>query len=173
MTHLFFEGWEGIWHVIICAALSYLTLFLFIKISGKRTLAKLNAFDFVVTVTLGSTLSSMILAKVALAEGAIALAVIIGMQFLFAWMAKESKTMEKVINAEPTLLYYNGEFVKAGMDKELITKDEVYAEVRKFRIEQMDEVMAVVMELNGDITVVKKSGRTGGETSLDKITEGK
>src|SRR5690606_16347197 len=115
--------------------------------SGKRTLAKLNAFDFVVTVTLGSTLSSMILAKTTLTEGTVALLVIIALQFLLAWSAKKSRKMEWLINSEPTLLFYEGKFLKDAMDKVVVTKEEIYAEIRKFRIERIEDVKAVVMEL--------------------------
>ena len=91
MKSLIFKNWESLWHVGVCAVLAYFILFLIIRISGKRTLAKLTAFDFVVTITLGSTLSSMILGKVTLAEGAVALAIIICLQYLLAWTARESK----------------------------------------------------------------------------------
>jgi uncharacterized membrane protein YcaP (DUF421 family) len=157
MKDLLFKDWNSLWHIAVCAIISYLALFLFIRISGKRTLAKLNAFDFVVTVTLGSTLSSMILAKVTIAEGSVALLVIIGLQYLLAWLAKSSSIMEKVINSSPTLLYYKGKFLKDAMRKEVITEAEIYAQVREYRIYRMEDVMAVVMELDGKITVVKKS----------------
>ncbi|WP_353958905.1 hypothetical protein [Pedobacter aquatilis] len=52
--------------MVLCAIIGYITLFIFIRISGKPTLTKLNAYDFVVTVTLGSTVSSMILGDVTL-----------------------------------------------------------------------------------------------------------
>ena len=110
MKELFFKDWESVWQVMMCAFIAYFVLFLFIRISGKRTLAKLTAFDFVVTVTLGSTLSSMILAKVTLAEGAGALAIIILLQYVLAWTAKESKVLEKAINSSPTLVFYQGNF---------------------------------------------------------------
>jgi uncharacterized membrane protein YcaP (DUF421 family) len=116
MKELLFKNWESIWQVGLCALLAYVILFLFIRISGKRTLAKLNAFDFVVTVTLGSVLSSMVLGKVTLAEGTAALAVIICLQYLLAWTTKRSKTLEKVINSSPTMIFYRGEFLKEAMD---------------------------------------------------------
>lgn len=169
MDKLIFKDWESLYHILICATISYITLFIFIRISGKRTLAKLNAFDFVVTVTLGSTLSSMILMKVTVTEGAVALLVIILLQYALAWLAKQSETMEKTINSEPTLLFYNGKFLQEAMLKEVITEEEIYAEIRKFRIENMDEVKAVVMELNGEITVVKKSDNPSSHTSLEDI----
>lgn len=168
MKELLFKDWESLWHIAFCATISYITLFIFIRISGKRTLAKLNAFDFVVTVTLGSTLSSMILAKVTIAEGCIALLVIILLQYLLALAAKESPILEKAVNSSPTLLFYNGQFLKDAMDKEVITKEEIYAEIRKYRLEHLDDVRAVVMELNGEFTVVKKS-EGAGESSLDDL----
>jgi uncharacterized membrane protein YcaP (DUF421 family) len=168
MKDLLFKDWESLWHVALCAAISYITLFIFIRISGKRTLAKLNAFDFVVTVTLGSTLSSMILAKVTIADGCVALLVIIILQFLLAYAARKSHKMEKIINSSPTLLFYNGEFLKDAMEREVITTEEIYAEIRKYRLEHLNDVRAVVMELNGEITVVKKS-MGSGLSSLDDI----
>lgn len=169
MKDLFFKDWESLYHIAIVAIVSYLALFLFIRISGKRTLAKLNAFDFVVSVTLGSTLSSMILKKVTVAEGCVALIIIIALQYLLAYFAKKSKTMEKAINSSPTLLFYNGEFLKDAMQKDLITEEEIYAEIRQYRLENMNDVRAVVMELNGEMTVVKKSLSLTKWTSLDDL----
>lgn len=169
MGHLFFKDWESLYHIAICAAISYLALFLFIRISGKRTLAKLNAFDFVVSVTLGSTLSSMILMKATISEGCVALLIIIFLQYLLAFLAKKSKTMEKAINSTPSLLFYNGEFMNDAMKRELITKEEIYAEIRQYRIERLEDVRAVVMELNGEMTVIKKSEYYSKTTSLEDI----
>ena len=169
MDHLFFKDWESLYHIAFCACISYLALFLFIRISGKRTLAKLNAFDFVVSVTLGSTLSSMMLMKVTISEGCVALVIIILLQYLLAFLAKKSKTMEKAINSSPSLLFYNGDFMTDAMKRELITEEEIYAEIRQYRIERLEDVRAVVMELNGEMTVIKKSEYYSKATSLDDI----
>jgi uncharacterized membrane protein YcaP (DUF421 family) len=168
MKELFFKDWDSIGRVAIGAVLSFITLFVFVRISGKRTLANLNAFDFVVTVALGSTLSFTILAEVSLAEGATALIMIIIMQYALAWTAKISERFGKVINSHPTLLFYDGKFIQTGLTREVVTEEEVYSQARKYGIESMDSVRAVVMELNGEITVIKKSFSTG-VTSLDGL----
>lgn len=169
MEELLFKDWKSIVHVAVLAALAYFTLFLFIRISGKRTLAKLTAFDFVVTVTLGSTLSSMILGKTTLAEGAVALMVIIALQYLLAFGAKHSTSVEKVVNSKPTLLYYKGSFQEEAMNREVITKEEIYAAVREFRLHRFEDVEAVVMEINGELTVVRKSVLPTENHSLNDI----
>ncbi len=169
MEELFFKDWKTLSHIAVCSVVSYLALFVFIRISGKRTLAKLNAFDFVVAVTLGSTLSSMILMKVTVTEGCVALIVIIALQYLLAYLAKRSKMMENAINSTPTMLFYNGKYLKNEMEKEMITKEEILAEIRRFRIERIEDVRAVVMELNGEMTVIKKSEKGSRFTSLDDV----
>jgi len=169
MKEIFFKDPESLLQVAICCGIAFFTLFLFIRISGKRTLAKLNAFDFIVTVTLGSTLSSMMLRKVPLAEGALALAVFIALQYLLALLARSSQKMEHFINSKPILLYYNGVFYEDAMTREGITKNEIYAEIRNFRMERLDKVRAVVLELNGEISVIKKSVLVTGESSLKDI----
>lgn len=168
MKELFFKDWQSLHHVAICSLVGYLALFIFIRISGKRTLSKLNAFDFVVSVTLGSTLSSMILAKVPILDGMVAVIIIIALQFVLAKLARESESMEKMINSKPTLLFYNGEFLENEMSREVITKEEIFSAIREFRIEKISDVRAVVMELNGELTVVKKSAG-GMDTSLGDI----
>lgn len=83
---MLFQNWEGIVRTVAVGILAYVTLIVFLRISGKRTLAKLNAFDLVVTVALGSTLSAVLLQEsVALAEGATALGLLILMQFVVAY----------------------------------------------------------------------------------------
>ena len=55
---MLFQDWGGIVRTVVVGSLAYVTLVLFLRVSGKRTLAKLNAFDLVVTVALGSTLGN-------------------------------------------------------------------------------------------------------------------
>ena len=70
---MIFDTWFGLLRVLVVGTAAYAALVLLLRASGKRTLAKLNAFDLVVTVALGSTLATVLLSKdVALAEGLLA-----------------------------------------------------------------------------------------------------
>ncbi|GGG59672.1 DUF421 domain-containing protein [Epilithonimonas arachidiradicis] len=170
MKALLFDNWEKIGQVALMTVTSFVILFLFIRISGKRTLAKFNAFDFVVTVALGSTLSYMMLAMVPLLEGVLVLLLIIALQYFFAKLASTSDRMEHLINSSPRLLFYKGHYIKENMSKEAITVDEIYAVVRQSGIEKLDDVLAVVIELNGEISVIKKSNISGGTSSLKDLS---
>ena len=60
---MFFESWFGIVRVALIGVCAYAALVVMLRVSGKRTLSKMNAFDFVVTVALGSTLATVLSRK--------------------------------------------------------------------------------------------------------------
>jgi uncharacterized membrane protein YcaP (DUF421 family) len=171
MEDVLFKDWDSLQRVAVCAVISYFALFAFIRISGKRTLAKINAFDFVVTITLGSTLSSMILANVTITEGAVALLIIIGLQYLLAKLTFHSAKMEKLINSQPVLLYFDGQYLESNMEKESITRDDLHSQARKYRLHDLADVKAIVMEINGELTVIKRSDGLVSDSSLQDLDE--
>jgi len=63
VASMLFDSWTGLGRVLLVGVLAYSALVLTLRVSGKRTLTKLNAFDLVVTVALGSTLATVLLSK--------------------------------------------------------------------------------------------------------------
>jgi len=105
----FFNTWAGLVRISIVGTLAYVALVLLLRISGKRTLSKMNAFDLVVTMALGSTLATIILSRdVALAEGVLAFAVLIGLQYAVTWLSVRSQAISRFVKSDPTLLFYRG-----------------------------------------------------------------
>lgn len=155
---MLFQGWPGIARTILVGTLAYATLVLFLRISGKRTLAKLNAFDLVVTVALGSTLSAVLLQEsIAFAEGATALGLLILLQYIVTFASVRSNSMAKAIRSEPTLLVRNGSFCHDAMMRQRITGDEIISAIRSDGRDSLDQVAAVVLESDGSLSIIGKS----------------
>lgn len=154
---MLFQNWQGIIRTLAVGVLAYAALVLFLRISGKRTLAKLNAFDLVVTVALGSTLSAILLQEsIALAEGATALSLLIVLQFLVTWLSVRWRGFARTVRSEPALLVRNGEFCSDSMRRERITGDEVLSAVRSSGGSGIDDVSAIVLESDGTISIIGK-----------------
>ena len=101
----------------------YVGLVVLLRVSGKRTLSKMNAFDFVVTVALGSTLATVLLSKdVALAEGLTAFALLIMLQFIVTWLSARSQKISRLMKSEPALVWHRGEFQRRAMRNERVTE---------------------------------------------------
>src|SRR2546423_5777373 len=102
-----------------------------LRVSGKRTLSKMNVFDFIFVVAVGSVLAATIIEKdVTLIEGLISLTILIGIQWVLAKIAVYSRTAEKIINGEPALLLSKGKFIHRALKKERITEEEVRGAIR-------------------------------------------
>lgn len=155
---IFFQNWSGIVRTVLVGTLAYATLVLFLRISGKRTLAKLNAFDLVVTVALGSTLSAIILQEsIALAEGATALALLILLQFLVTFASVRSAKFADAIRSDPALIVHKGELCQETMQRERITADEALSAVRASGGTEIAAVESMILESDGTLSVVLRS----------------
>lgn len=153
---LFFNSWSDIGRVLVLGAFGYISLVLLLRISGNRTLSKLNAFDFVVTIALGSAFGSFVLNKnISLAEGITAFTVLIGMQYVVTWLTVRSKSIKRIVKSEPSLLYYNREYLEVSMKSSRITEDELEQSVRNQGHANLENIEAVILETDGSLSVIK------------------
>lgn len=162
---MFFDDWQAIVRTASVGVLAYIALVLLLRVSGKRTLSKMSAFDLVVTVALGSTLATILLSSdVALLEGITALVVLITMQFVIAWLSVRSPMVRQLVKSEPTLLVYQGQLLRDALRRERVIDAEVWAALRAQGIPDVATVDAVVLETDGTFTVVGKIGDPGKPT---------
>lgn len=151
-----FKGWGPVGRVLFVGVFAYAGLLAFLRLSGKRTLSKMNAFDLVVTVALGSTLSTIIMSKqTGLADGLTALALLIALQFSVAWLSIRWPWFRDAIKSEPTLLFYQGDFLPQALRRERVTEDEVLAAMRGSGVAHPGNTTAVVLETDGSFTVTQ------------------
>ncbi|HVM69540.1 MAG TPA: YetF domain-containing protein [Gaiellaceae bacterium] len=157
------DPWIGDWSaflgVLVKAPVAYVALIVFLRISGKRSLAQLNLFDWVVTVALGSTVATMVLSpSVSLAEGTLALAVLLALQWAVAWTQTRSRAFGRLIRSEPTLLAHDGRLLHDRMRAERVNEQDVLQALRQSGHARLEEVRAVVLETNGSLSVLTDAG---------------
>jgi len=155
MASFLFDNWMGLLRTVVVGVLAYVALVTLLRFSGKRTLAKMNAFDFIVTVALGSTLATVLLSKaVALAEGVLAFMLLIGLQFIVAWLSVRSSWVESLVKSEPSLLLYQGRFLHAALRAAHVSETEIAAAVRQQGIDEPAKAAAVILETDGTFSVI-------------------
>ncbi len=166
---MWFDTWSDIVRVLLVGAAAYVWLVLVLRVSGKRTLSKLNAFDLVVTVSLGSTLATVLLSSsVSFAEGATALALLAGLQFVVAATTSKRPRGRSVVTAQPSLLLRDGEMLTHVLDEQRVTEAEVRQAVRSTGSGDLSQVAAVVLESDGTLSVVTQS-QAGNRSALSDV----
>lgn len=163
---MLYDNLAGLARVAVVGPLAYVWLIFVLRLSGKRTLAQMSAFDFIVTVALGSTLATVALTEsVAWAEGALALVLLAILQLCAAWASAHVSWARGVLTSEPKLLLQHGQPIHSAMLSERISIDSVLQAVRSAGIGGIEQAAAVVLETNGKLSVVA-AGKLGSGSAL-------
>jgi uncharacterized membrane protein YcaP (DUF421 family) len=153
---------------IVVAVAAYFALVAILRLSGKRTLSQMNAFDFVITVALGSTFATIIISNdVSLLQGLLALLLLVALQFLITWTSQRSDTVGRLVKSEPTALLYRGEYLRDAMRRERILQVEIEAALRERGIAAAEEADLVVLETDGTFSVL--ASVDGRRSAIDQV----
>lgn len=164
---MFFSSLENLIHVLVAGALVYAGLIFFLRLSGKRTLVSMNAFDFIVSVAIGSMLASTMLpSKVSLTDGLLALGLLVLLQFFVAWFEIRYPMFHRVVTSRPTMVFFRGQFMKEKMRQQRIKEEDVLTIIRNKGHLDIERVEAVVLETNGSLSVLTRPEGPVARSSL-------
>ncbi len=164
MENILLDQWTLLLRTVIVGVVGYAGIVLLLRASGKRTLSKMNMFDFIVTVAFGSILATMLLSSDAsIMRGLTAFAVLIVLQFAVTWLSVRFDAFSDIIKAEPRLLFSNGLYLDKAMHDERVNKSELHAAIRDSSVGSTQEVAAMVLETDGAISVIPKSNAGDGD----------
>ncbi|UZH54031.1 DUF421 domain-containing protein [Salinimicrobium tongyeongense] len=170
-TTFLWNGIQPLVRIVLVGVTAYLAIVLILKISGKRTLASMSAFDFVIAVTIGAVFGRTLTAKdLSISEAVTAFALLALLQFIFAYLENKSGTFKRIFNSTPTLLYYNGEFIQKNLHKERLDKSKIIGAARKKGFGSMDDVSAVILEIDASLSVIGKS-KEGENSTFQELVE--
>lgn len=124
----------------------------------------MSSFDFAITVAIGSVIASTVLGRQpALLAGALALASLYAIQMLLSWARRHSAWAKRVVDNRPLLLMVGAQVIEAHLDEARMTSWDLEAKLRGAGVTHRNQLLAVVLETTGDVSVLK----TGGEVQWD------
>lgn len=168
MDDLFFNGWQPLLRTMVIGILGYAGGVIILRVSGKRTLAKFNMFDFVITIAFGSLLASMMLsASVSLLQGLTAICTLTALQWGVTSLTSRFSWADRLMKSEPRLLYHNGTILRTALRQERIAESELADTVRDSSLGGLETVTAIILEADGTMSVIPKE-KAGEETAIPK-----
>ena len=161
---MWFDSWSTVLRIVLVGAASYVTLVVLLRLGGKRILAKLSAFDLVVTVALGSMLASAVLSKdVRFVDVLTGMALLVLAQLVVTLASSRLPGGRSFVNAEPSLVVAHGRLLEEQLSRVRLTRDEVMQAIRSSGHGGLDAVGAVVLEPDGTLSVVARSSLGDGQ----------
>ena len=152
---MWFDSWESVLRVLVHGTLGYVALVFMLRLSGKRTLSKMNAFDFVITIALGSTFATLLITDtVPLADGVAAIGVLVILQWIVSSLYVRSERFESIVKGSPQLVFWRGTYLDDVLRRERITPEEIQAAMRTNNVTS-DLDAAAILETDGSLSVVR------------------
>lgn len=144
---------------VIRALCVYFFLLVVLRISGKRTLANMTPFDFVLVLILSETVQqAMIDDDNSITNAVLLVTTLIGVDVLLSLLKGRFPAMERLMDSTPVVIIQDGELKRDRMAAERVEEDDVLAAARKQEgISRLNEIDYAVVETSGDITIVPKN----------------
>jgi uncharacterized membrane protein YcaP (DUF421 family) len=142
-------------------ALVFTALLLAFRVLGKRELGRLSPFELVTLMLVPEILSSSIQGEGSLVNGLVGLSTLLALVLITSVLAHRFEAVERTVEAQPTVLVAHGRMIQRALNAERIVPDELFAEMRKQGLSDLDEVAWAVLENSGNITFVPERSPSG------------
>ncbi len=150
--------------IVIRAAVVFVILWLVLRVSGKRPVTHLSAFDLILLVTLGDLISQTVLHEdLSLTGGTLAVATFALLSILLSWLSWRFKRSRKVLEGEPTVVIKDGKVDDEVLRYERLPVDDILEAAREHGIRDLGDVDLMVLEPDGTFSVFTRSGSGGSE----------
>ncbi|OXT02020.1 hypothetical protein B7H23_03555 [Notoacmeibacter marinus] len=167
---MWYDNDPGPLGILISAIIGFAWLIFLLRLAGKRTVAKFNMYDMILTFTVGSILASMIVLKdVTVVEGCLAMAVVVAIDWLLSQAALKSEWVRELLKSPPVVLVRKGEMQRDNMRKEQMVEEEIDMLLRQNDVADLSEVEALTIESAGDVAVIKRRDGVDEPQTLRKL----
>lgn len=135
----------------------FIGLFLIMKLLGKKQLAKLSFFEYILGITVGSLAADISMnIEQNLTSGITSILVWLFLPLIFSILSLKSKKFSDFAEGKPTIFIQNGKINEENLKKEKFTAAELLEQLRKQQVFQFADVEFATLEPSGDISVLLK-----------------
>ncbi|HRB16047.1 MAG TPA: DUF421 domain-containing protein [Nitrospira sp.] len=145
---------------IVRGLVVYLFLMILFRIAGRRTLGSITNFDFVLLLIISeATQNAMIGNDYSVTNGFLVILTLVGLDIVLSYMKQRFPAMERYLDGLPLILVDQGRPLKDLMYRVRVDEQDILAAAReKHGLERMDQIKYAILETNGMISIVPKTG---------------
>lgn len=157
-SEAWFNSWGRLVEIAVSAVVVYAAVVVLLRVFGKRTTSKMNNFDWIVTVAVGTLASSGLLLKgVAVTDALVGIVALITLQWLLHHGVIRNEWICRLVKATPTLLVDAGELREEAMRSTRVSEPEILAAVREAGYGRLEDTQWVVLEADATLSVIGRS----------------
>jgi uncharacterized membrane protein YcaP (DUF421 family) len=144
---------------IVRAAVTYVFLVVLFRVTGRRTLAQITTFDFVLLLIVSEATQQGLLGNdFSITNAFLVILTLIGLDLLAGGLSRRWRPLDRWLNGLPLVLVEDGQLIDDRARKTGFQEDEILEQARANQgIERMEQIKYAILERNGSISVIPKS----------------
>jgi uncharacterized membrane protein YcaP (DUF421 family) len=153
--------------IFLRGTIVYLFLFFLMRIL-RRQAGAIGIPDLLLVVLIADAAQNAMSSEYkSITEGVVLVATIAFWDYFLDWLGYRFPKLRRLVRSSPLLLIKDGRIQKRNLRHEMITEEELMAEIRQQGLETVGEVAKSYLEGDGHISVIKKESK-GNERKKDK-----
>jgi uncharacterized membrane protein YcaP (DUF421 family) len=152
---------------VLRGAAVYLFLVLLFRIAGKRTLAHITTFDFVLLLIIGeSTQQALLGDDFSVTNAFLVVVTLTVMSMGFDLLKHSSPAIDRILEDLPLVVVKDGKPLRKRMDMANLDLEDILEAARQSQgIGRLSEIGYAVLERNGDISIIPSESGSKKEAS--------
>jgi uncharacterized membrane protein YcaP (DUF421 family) len=136
------------------SAVMFIFLLITLKLTGKRGIKQLSVFETVIIISLGSAAGDpMFYEDVGLVPALLVFVIVLILYRAVTWFTGKSVKFEQFMEGKTECLIVNGQFSANKFERESLSQDEFFTELRLKSVEHLGQVKEAYLETTGDVSV--------------------
>lgn len=141
---------------VLRAALVYAFLLIVFRITGKRSLAQITSFDFILLLIIGEATQQALLGNdFSVINAYLVIATLMFLELGFSLLKSGWPALDRLLESTPLVVVENGKLLEDRIHHERIDLQDVLAAAReRHGLERLDQIKYAVLERSGGISIV-------------------
>jgi uncharacterized membrane protein YcaP (DUF421 family) len=143
---------------VVKALVVYFVLWLLIRLSGRRTLAELSTFDFILFLIIGgATQRALIGQDYSLINAFIVVTTLIVTDIIVGLLERDVPFLNKIVKGVPTILVDDGQMLTHRMRRARVSPEDIMERARVTHgLETPDQIKYAILEASGKISIIPR-----------------
>jgi uncharacterized membrane protein YcaP (DUF421 family) len=144
---------------VLRGLVTYAFVWLIFRISGKRSLAEMTTFDFVLLLIVSETTQSALAGDDnSLTNSFLLIVTLVGIDVGLSLWKQYSPRLEKLMDGVPLVILENGTPLKDRMNKARVDEADILAAARELQgLDRLEQIKYAVLERHGGISIIPQS----------------
>jgi len=141
---------------VIRSLVIYFVLWAVLRVSGRRTLAKMTNFDLVLLLIVGGVTQRALLGQdYSVTNALLVVGTLVLTDVILSLLQREFPPLSKLLNGEPMIVVEEGQPLLGRLNRARLTVEQVLASARRSHgLESMEEIKYAILEASGEISII-------------------